>query len=122
MWEELLPHRKLIKKSGIIEAHPTNKIDNNYNAKNMRDGERLILYLIGSVLVAPKDTIIIIDEPENHLHKAIIKKLWDKLEVYRKDCVFIYLRMIWTLQYLVLNVSIFGLRNIMVMKCGNMKK
>ena len=57
----------------------------------MSDGERLIFYLIGSVLVVPKDTIIIIDEPENHLHKSIIKKLWDMLEAYRNDCVFIYM-------------------------------
>lgn len=91
IWEELLPHRELIKKSGCIEARQRIESSSTYNSTQMSDGERLIFYLIGSVMVAPEETIIIVDEPENHLHKSILKKLWDKLENYRQDCVFIYL-------------------------------
>ncbi|NFO14750.1 DUF4435 domain-containing protein [Clostridium botulinum] len=91
IWEELLPHRELIKKSGCIEARQRIESSSIYNSTQMSDGERLIFYLIGSVMVAPEETIIIVDEPENHLHKSILKKLWDKLENYRQDCVFIYL-------------------------------
>lgn len=63
----------------------------NYPAYLMSEGEREILYLIGRVLFAPENGYIIIDEPEIHLHKTIVNKLWDKLEKKRKDCKFIYL-------------------------------
>lgn len=57
----------------------------------MSDGERIILYLIGRVLLAPENAIIVVDEPEMYLHKTIVDKLWNKLEVSRNDCTFIYL-------------------------------
>ena len=57
----------------------------------MSEGERNILYLIGRVLFAPGGGFIIVDEPELHLHKTIVNKLWDRLEKERSDCKFIYL-------------------------------
>ena len=38
----------------------------------MSDGERAIFYFIGEVLCAKENSLIIIDEPENHLHKSIL--------------------------------------------------
>ena len=40
---------------------------------------------------ASKDSLIIIDEPENHLHNSIISRLWNLLEEARPDCVFLYI-------------------------------
>jgi hypothetical protein len=57
----------------------------------MSDGEKVMLFLIAQVLQAPKDGFIIVDEPEMYLHKTILKKLWDRLEFERPDCLFIYL-------------------------------
>ena len=91
IWEYVLPHRKLTKKSGAIEAYQTENPDGQYNASEMSDGERVVFYLIGEVISVPENTLIIIDEPENHLHKSIIKNLWDKIEEERMDCTFIYL-------------------------------
>lgn len=62
-----------------------------YPAFRMSDGEREIFYVVGRVLLAKESSLIIIDEPELHLHKAILNKLWDILETKRKDCMFIYL-------------------------------
>ena len=62
-----------------------------YPAYQMSDGEKNIFFLIGRVLLASDDAMIIIDEPEMYLHKAIVNKLWDKLEEERRDCKFIYL-------------------------------
>lgn len=42
-------------------------------------------------MLAKESSLIIVDEPEMHLHKAILNKLWDILEEKRKDCMFIYL-------------------------------
>jgi len=91
IWEYVLPHRKLIKKAGSIETHPAGNPDINYSASEMSDGERVIFYLIGEVISVPENSIIVIDEPEMHLHKSISKKLWDKIEQERTDCTFIYL-------------------------------
>jgi predicted ATP-dependent endonuclease of OLD family len=91
IWEYVLPHRKLIKKAGIIEAYATSNHSENYNASEMSDGERVIFYLIGEVISAPENSIVVVDEPEMHIHKSITKKLWDKIELERPDCTYIYL-------------------------------
>ena len=91
IWEYVLPHRKLYKKAGSIDVSVVDNTSETYNASEMSDGERVIFYLIGSVLSAPEKAIIVIDEPEMHIHKSIIKKLYDKIEIERTDCTFIYL-------------------------------
>lgn len=91
IWESVLPHRKLIKRAGVIEAFPSGEADKPYNAAGLSDGERVIFYLIGEVICSPQNSIIIIDEPEMHLHKSLIKKLFDSIENERPDCSFIYL-------------------------------
>ena len=57
----------------------------------MSDGERVAIYLMGQCLVAPENMRLIIDEPEIHLHKAIMHKLWDKIEEYCPSNTFIYI-------------------------------
>jgi len=90
IWEFILPHRQLEIGSGAVNTViPENTIK--YNASLMSDGERVIFYLIGECLCAPTNGIIIIDEPEIHLHKSIQQKLWDKIEKERPDCLFVYL-------------------------------
>ena len=79
MWDEILPHRKISLKDGIVKV-----IDSlngtEYHGKEMSDGERVALYLMWQCLVAPKNSILIIDEPEIHLHTSIMQSLWNKLE------------------------------------------
>src|SRR5690606_21189746 len=41
------------------------------------------------VLVAEPDSILIFDEPELHVHRAILGRLWDEVEVARPDCAFL---------------------------------
>lgn len=91
IWEEVLPHRKIIKRAGQIDTFPTGNPDKNYNASEMSDGERVIFYLIGEVISVSQNSILVIDEPEMHLHKSITKILWDRIEQERPDCTFIYL-------------------------------
>ncbi|MCE5321340.1 MAG: AAA family ATPase [Bacteroidales bacterium] len=91
IFENALPHRRLIKKAGVIEIYPPGSVANNYNASEMSDGERVIFYLAGEVVCAPENSIIIIDEPEMHIHRSLVKKLFDLIENERPDCSFIYL-------------------------------
>lgn len=89
IWNELITHRKLECNDGI--NFTVKDGENSYAAIQMSDGEKVILYLIGQVLLAPENGFIVIDEPETFLHKAILKKLWDRLENEKSDCIFIYL-------------------------------
>ena len=91
IWEKVLPHRKIKINAGNIETYPTNFPDTKYNAAEMSDGERVVFYLIGEVVSVSENSILVIDEPEMHLHKSIIKPLWDRIEHERPDCTFIYL-------------------------------
>lgn len=91
LWERVLPHRKILKRAGVIETFPTGEEASKYNASEMSDGERVIFYLAGEVICAPQNSIIIIDEPEMHIHSSLIKPFFDLLEVERPDCAFIYL-------------------------------
>ena len=90
IWNSLIEHRDI---NCIDGMNFTAESDDgrSYPAIQMSDGEKVILYLVGQVLQAPKDGFIVIDEPEMYLHKTILKKLWDILEKERPDCLFIYL-------------------------------
>lgn len=91
IWETILPHRKLLKQAGKIQTYPTGRTQDNYDASEMSDGERVIFYLIGEVICAPESCIIIIDEPEMHIHKTILKRMFDLIESHKDTCSFIYL-------------------------------
>lgn len=63
----------------------------NYKGIEMSDGERVALYLIAQCLAVPSNKTIIIDEPEVHLHRSIMNRLWKAIERVREDCFFIYI-------------------------------
>lgn len=87
VWEVLLPHRKLHISADDIQVSGTD--ENKYSASEMSDGERAIFYILGQVLSANENTVLIFDEPELHIHKSIIANLWDKIEELRSDCAFL---------------------------------
>ena len=60
-----------------------------YSAAQLSDGERNALLIAGSVLTAPAGTLLIIDEPERHLHRSIISPLLGQLFAHRPDCSFV---------------------------------
>jgi ABC-type branched-subunit amino acid transport system ATPase component len=88
LWERLLPSRKLHISGDDVQVAVG---DARYSAAEMSDGERAIFYLIGQALVAEPDSLLIIDEPELHVHRSIMAKLWDELEAARPDCAFVFI-------------------------------
>lgn len=88
------------------------KANNTYNVNAMSDGEKVTLYFILHVILASKDSYIIVDEPETFLNTSVANRLWDSLEEIRPDCKFIYLshninfimsrklaKLIWCVEY-----------------------
>lgn len=72
-----------------IKARKGNGIPFHFN--NMSDGERGAFFYIATVIAAPEQSFIIVDEPENHLNPAIYNKIWERLINDRKDCQFIFI-------------------------------
>jgi hypothetical protein len=62
-----------------------------YPGSELSDGERAIFYFVGQSLMAPDNAAIIVDEPESHIHRAILRPLWDAIERARPDCGFVYI-------------------------------
>lgn len=89
IWNKLLIHRKLSYSEGYLTVIPES--GDSYDFMYLSDGEKAIFYYIAHVLIAQNKSYIIVDEPENHLHLALVSKLWDTLELVREDCQFIYL-------------------------------
>ncbi|WP_236394168.1 AAA family ATPase, partial [Pseudomonas gessardii] len=90
IWEQLLPHRELVFSGDDIQVRIPGH-ERFYSAADMSDGERAIFYLIGQVLVVAQDSILVIDEPELHIHRSIMSKLWDQLENARPDCALLFI-------------------------------
>lgn len=60
-----------------------------YSIAELSDGERNALLIAADVLTAKKNSLILVDEPERHLHRSIISPLLTLLFAQRADCVFV---------------------------------
>lgn len=89
VWERLLPTKKLRITADDIRVSSIGIKSADYSASEMSDGERAVFYILGQVLSANEDSILIFDEPELHIHKSIISNLWDEIEKLRPDCSFL---------------------------------
>lgn len=88
VWKDVMPQREIDLVDGKVLTRKTGQAQ--YNGKEMSDGERVCLYLMGQCLCAPENSIIIIDEPELHLHKSLMARLWNKIEEVCPNKYFIY--------------------------------
>jgi hypothetical protein len=89
IWSEIMPHREIAFNDGKVLAKKIGELE--YHGKEMSDGERVTLYLIGQCLCSPENSIIIIDEPEIHLHKSLVDKIWNKIEELCQTKLLIYI-------------------------------
>lgn len=60
-----------------------------YPLSQMSDGEKSALIICCEVLCANSGALIILDEPERHLHKRIVSLLLSNLIESRRDCAFV---------------------------------
>ena len=92
IWKQVFPQRDIIEEDSKFYAVFNRGEERiKYPATQMSDGERSVLYLASQVLCVPENKTLIIDEPEVHLNRSIMNRLWKALESYRTDCLFIYI-------------------------------
>lgn len=63
--------------------------DRDFDFALMSDGERNAVIMAAHVITARPNTILLIDEPERHLHRSIIVPFLSALFALREDCAFI---------------------------------
>ena len=60
-----------------------------FSIAQMSDGERSAALIAATVLTVKPETVLLIDEPELHLHRAIIEPFLSALFKQRTDCAFV---------------------------------
>ena len=88
---ELLKHSRLNvelerTKDRSIIAHSEGQ---SFDITQMSDGERSAMIIAAQVITAKSETVLLIDEPEKHLHRSISQPLLSALFGLRNDCTFI---------------------------------
>lgn len=86
IFKRVLPNRQLDITADDIVVSAGDTAVNSYSIAQMSDGEKAVFYMIGQVLVADSESVFIMDEPEIHIHRSILSRLWDELEAARPDC------------------------------------
>ena len=71
----------------ILARH--RNVDASYSIAQMSDGERNAAIIGATVLTVDPGTVLLIDEPERHLHRSIIVPFLAALFAKREDCTFI---------------------------------
>lgn len=90
LWQEIFPDSKVLIESGkLLFARSMDESDS-YSALKLSAGEKAVMYYIGAITYAPKNATVIVDSPEMFLHPTITQSLWNRIELLRPDCRFIY--------------------------------
>lgn len=62
-----------------------------YSADNMSDGEQQVLAILADVaLLAERDSLVVVDEPELNLHPDLACRLWSTVEHSHPEATFVY--------------------------------
>ena len=71
----------------ILARHRAGKAP--FSIAQMSDGERNAAIIAATVLTVDPGTVLLIDEPERHLHRSIIEPFLSALFAHRMDCPFV---------------------------------
>ncbi len=93
LWSRLFPQRKLeiggfFPKVRRLDGEGNAEVT--YSPREMSDGERTILYMAARVLTA-EHPLILVDEPELHMHSRLAVLFWSEAEKLRSECRFVYI-------------------------------
>ncbi|MCA3560631.1 MAG: AAA family ATPase [Aestuariivirga sp.] len=87
MQKSNLPIELSIGSSGEVLASKNGSYP--YSVAELSDGERNAVLICADVLTAKHGTLLLVDEPERHLHRSIISPLLTALFNTRPDCTFV---------------------------------
>ena len=82
IWTNIMPHREIILADAKVAAKHHGV---EYHGRNLSDGERVALYLLAQSLCVPDGYVIIVDEPEIHLHPEWQIKFAELIVLLQKE-------------------------------------
>lgn len=88
-WQEVFPGNKVLREHGRI-LFSREQTDDTYTTVRLSDGEKAVLYYFGAVQFAPQNAVVFVDSPGMFLHHSIMSAIWDKVEMMRPDCTWVY--------------------------------
>ncbi len=88
-WQEVFPGNKVLRDRGAI-LFSRELSDDKYTTVRLSDGEKAVLYYFGAVQFAPKGAVVFVDSPGMFLHPSILSAIWDRVEMMRPDCSWVY--------------------------------
>lgn len=91
IFEIIFPEIKLHFKTETRDYLCCEKSNHFYHVNSLSEGEKAVLYYTISVLMAKKDSFIVVDEPETYLNPSLANPLWDILTEEREDCQFVFI-------------------------------
>lgn len=91
LWQEVFPDNRILIESGqMLFSRPDQSDSPAYSAVKLSAGEKAVIYYIGAVLYAPERAVVMVDSPEMFLHPSLMQSLWNRIELMRRDCAFVY--------------------------------
>lgn len=88
-WQEVFPGNRVLREQGRILFSRDMTADT-YSTIRLSDGEKAVLYYFGAVQFAPSNATVFVDSPGMFLHPSIMGLIWDKVEMMRPDCRWVY--------------------------------
>lgn len=89
LWEEIFPDNKILIENGRLLFGQTLS-DDTYSALKLSTGERAVIYYLGAITYAPEGATVMVDAPEMFLNQSILQSVWNRIELMRPDCRFVY--------------------------------
>lgn len=97
LWQEIFPDNRVLIESGklLFSRHDSSSSDGSdptdiYSAVKLSAGEKTVIYYLAAASYAPHNALIMVDAPEMFLHPTIMQSVWNRIEMMRPDCTFIY--------------------------------
>lgn len=88
-WKELFPDNNILVESGKF-LFSRGEDPRSYSALKLSDGEKAAIYYLAAVMYAPEGGAVFVDSPEMFMHPSIMQSLWNRIEVLRPDCLFVF--------------------------------
>lgn len=91
LWRDVFDGRKLSWRDWkpLVQNATSGTGTVEYSSNQMSDGEKAVLFLASRVF-STEPGILVVDEPETHLHTLLAVRLWNALEDARPDIRFVY--------------------------------
>lgn len=89
IWEETFPGNEISVVKGKTAIRNRSGKDS-IGIKNLSRGEKAGLYYLASIILAPENSLVLVDSPTLFLHPTVVGLLWEKIERLRADCRFVY--------------------------------